>query len=90
MRLIWPVVWALFVDAADQPAARNPGALRTALLTLIRRSPIPSLIVERYDDRNCQMVKLDFQLVHATVTVQGEEGLARDSPQSQRPTYSSL
>jgi hypothetical protein len=39
--------WALFVDAVDQPAARNPGVLRTELLTLIKRSPIPSLIVER-------------------------------------------
>lgn len=47
-----------FVDAEDQPAARKPGVLRTELLTLMRRSPIPSLIVERYDVRNCQIVKL--------------------------------
>lgn len=47
-----------FAVADDHPAARKPGRFRTELLTLISRSPMPSLIVERYDERNCQIVKL--------------------------------
>jgi len=47
-----------FVDAEDQPAARKPGVLRTELFILMRRSPIPSLIVDRYEVRSCQIVKL--------------------------------
>ena len=47
-----------FVEAEDHPAARKPGVLRTELFMLMRRSPIPSLIVERYEVRSCQIVKL--------------------------------
>lgn len=51
--------WLLgLVDPENHPAARKPGVLRTELFTLISRSPTPSLIVDRYEVRNCQMVKL--------------------------------
>lgn len=49
-----------FVGAEDQPAARKPGVLRMELLTLMRRSPIPSLIVDRYDVRSRQIAKLNL------------------------------
>jgi hypothetical protein len=41
-----------------QPAARNAGLFRTAELTLIRRSPTPSLIEERYAVRSWYRTKL--------------------------------
>lgn len=61
MRLIFAVADCVlgFVGAEDQPAARKPDVLRTELLTLIRRSPMPSLIVDRYEVRSCQIVKLN-------------------------------
>lgn len=59
MRFKWEELCVLgYAAAVDQPAARKPGVFRTESLTLISRSPIPSLIVERYEERNCQIVKL--------------------------------
>jgi hypothetical protein len=54
VRLIWAVEFVV-----DQPAARNPGVFKMELLTLMRRSPTPSLIAVRYEVRNCQIVKLE-------------------------------
>jgi hypothetical protein len=49
VRRMWAAaLWALgFREADDQPAARNPGVLRTELFTLMSRSPIPSLMVDK-------------------------------------------
>jgi hypothetical protein len=41
-----------------QPAARNAALLRTAEFTLIRRSPTPSFIEERYAVRSWYRTKL--------------------------------
>lgn len=64
----------LLVETVDQPAARNPGVLRTESLTVIKRSPIPSLIVDKYEDRSCQIVKLlvSSGLRHALLEGGGE------------------
>lgn len=49
----------LISDAlADQPAARKAGLFRTDELTLIRRSPMPSLMLDRYEVRRYQIAKL--------------------------------
>jgi hypothetical protein len=59
-----PLSWAVVVALADvgtQPAARKPGVFSIELLTFMRRSPIPSLIEERYDVRSCQIVKLEYE-----------------------------
>lgn len=53
------VVVVAFADVGTQPAARKPGVFSIELLTLMRRSPMPSLMVERYDVRSCQIVKLE-------------------------------
>jgi hypothetical protein len=64
------------VATADQPAARKPGVLRIELLTLIKRSPMPSLMVERYEERSCQMAKLSTcqpgVMVSGGITRRGE------------------
>jgi hypothetical protein len=58
-RLRWEELWVLgYAEVVDQPAARKPGVFRTESLTVMSRSPIPSLIVERYEERNCQIAKL--------------------------------
>lgn len=62
-----PSCAAAFVTAGDQPAARKPGVLSTELFTLIRRSPIPSLMTERYEVRSCQIVKLEMCQRHSRV-----------------------
>ena len=52
--------WVLFGSRAlaDQPAARKFGSFKMLLSTLMRRSPMPSLILFRYEVRNCHMRKL--------------------------------
>ena len=55
VRLIWA---ALGSAVADHPAERKQGELRIEELTLMSRSPTPSLIVARYEVRSCQMVNL--------------------------------
>jgi hypothetical protein len=49
VRRMWAATFCApgFVEADDQPAARNPGVLRTELFTLMSLSPIPSLMVDR-------------------------------------------
>lgn len=44
--------------AGTQPAARKAGLFRTDELTLMRRSPTPSLIVDRYAVRSWYITKL--------------------------------
>lgn len=45
-----------------QPAARKAGSLRTEALTVIKRSPTPSLICERYAVRSWYRTKLDHSV----------------------------
>lgn len=49
VRLMWAAALCVlgFVEAEDQPAARNPGVLSTVLFTLISLSPMPSFMVDR-------------------------------------------
>lgn len=57
---------------ADHPARRKPGLFRTEELTVMRRSPTPSLIVERYAVRSCQMRKLELSVRRKKEWKEGE------------------
>jgi hypothetical protein len=89
----------LISDAlADQPAARKAGLLRTDELTLIKRSPMPSLILVRYEVRRNQIAKLGghSQCLCANKRRCGIDGHADDerllahATRSRKTTYSSF
>lgn len=54
---------------ADHPAARKLGSLRTLESTFMRRSPIPSLILVKYDVRSCHIRKLHICQTTRTKTL---------------------
>lgn len=83
----------LISDAlADHPAARKAGLLRTEELTLIKRSPMPSFMLDRYDVRRYQIAKLDRhnQQLHAGRSSGGDESFLPCAMKSRKRTYSSF